>query len=181
MLKKSHWASRVPGQAWTSLVYLAFLFPSATASAQSMGSDPLASGLKGEWVGSGEYEGNRLDLTRDWTLELWDQFLRADMRVTMPNGASFSGLTYWKVVGEDEYQVVWMDAMGRMQPLAVTRDPESGIWASEFLDEYVEGGPEQRRWEFELTGSESYVERLFRQTAEGWEKLTEWSFTRSGS
>ncbi len=44
---------------------------------------------------------------------------------------------------------------------------------------HQEGGSEERRWEFEIRGSESYSERLLTRTADGWELLTEWVFERA--
>jgi hypothetical protein len=64
--------------------------------------------------------------------------------------------------------------MGRMQALRASRDPDRGIVWSEYLDELAERGPEQRRWELELLGEDSYAERLFVRGGEGWRLLTEW-------
>lgn len=168
------------------LALCVLVFASASiesASAQGLATDPFASHLTGEWMGRGVYEGNELSLTRSWTLELGGQFLRADMGVTMPNGASFGGLTYWKMTDAGGYEVAWLDGMGRMQTLRANRDPESGLVSTDFLDELAEGGPESRRWEFESTGPDSYVERLFRRSGDDLELLTEWRFERvpSGS
>lgn len=149
-----------------------------SASAQGLAGDPFASHVRGEWIGHGVYDGNELSLTRSWTLELGGQFLRADMAVSMPNGASFGGLTYWKMSQAGGYEVVWLDGTGRMQTLHAVRDPESGLVSSDFVDDLAEDGPESRRWEFERTGLDSYVERLFRKRGDGWALLTEWRFER---
>jgi hypothetical protein len=69
---------------------------SGVASAQDTRPGPFEGALVGEWEGEGVYEGNRLSLTRSWTVELGGHLLKADMRVAMPNGASFGALTYWK-------------------------------------------------------------------------------------
>lgn len=151
------------------------------ASAQGMADDPFGTALVGEWEGEGVYEGNTLSLTRSWSLELWDQFLRGDMQVTMANGASFGALTFWKPVGDGAYEALWMDGTGRMQNLQALRDPTSGLISTNFLDEFTQGPPEQRRWEFEVTGENTYVERLYAQDDGGWELLTEFRFRRVGS
>ena len=146
--------------------------------AQGMDSDPFASQVTGEWIGRGVYDGNELSLTRSWTIELSGQFLRAGMAVSMPNDASFGGLTYWKVLEVGTYEVVWLDGMGRMQTLHAVRNPESGLVSADFVDELAVDGPESRRWEFESRGQNSYAERLFRRRGDGWELLTEWTFER---
>ena len=140
--------------------------------------DPFASHLLGEWSGSGMYEGNRLVLTRSWTLELGSMFLRADMAVSMANGASFGALMYWKRTGQGGYEIVWLDGLGRMQRLRAETDPQSSVVRSEYMDEFAERGPEMRRWEYERTGPGSYVERLLRLRNGKWELLTEWTFNR---
>ena len=158
---------------------LSCLAAAMPAAAQDLRDDPFASHVTGEWTGIGIYDGNELSLTRSWTLELGDQFLRADMGVSMPNGATFGALTYWKATGEGSYEVIWMDATGRMQPFAATRDPASGVVRSDFVDALAEGGAEPRRWEFEATGQDAYVERLFRRNGNSLELLTEWTFKRA--
>ena len=149
------------------------------AISQSLVDDAFAAHIQGDWSGSGMYEGTRLDLTRSWTLELGGQFLRADMAVSMPNGASFGALMYWRASAAGEYEVVWLDGMGRMQSLLARADPASRVVATEYLDDLAEGGPEERRWEYERTGPDTYIERLFRREGTAWELLTEWSFSRT--
>ena len=141
--------------------------------------DPFAVHLLGEWSGSGVYDGNRLDLTRSWALDLGGRFLRADMGVDMPNGVPFSALMYWKISSPGRYEVVWMDGIGRMQALEARVDVESGLVATEYVDDLAEEGPERRRWEYERTGPDSYVERLFRLVRDRRELLAEWTFTRA--
>ena len=121
---------------------------------------------------------NTLTLGRSWTLELGNQFLKADMRVGMPNGASFGALQYWQKSAEDVYSVVWMDGLGRSQRLEVTRDPASGILSTTYLDELAEGGPEWRTWEFEAFGADSYQERLYEVGPQGRTLVTVFSFER---
>jgi hypothetical protein len=149
------------------------------AAAQDLTADPFVAEVIGEWEGEGEYDGNRLSLTRSWTLELGDRFLRADMRVGMPNGASFGALMYFRSAGAGVYDIIWMDGLGRRQSLRATRDPESGIVSTSYLDDLAEGGPEWRTWELEATGVDSYVERLYQETAEGRVLLTVFSFERA--
>ena len=149
---------------------------------QGLVTDPFVTQVVGEWQGRGEYDGNSLKLTRSWTLELQDQFLRAEMRVGMPNGFSFGALMYWSWVAPDVYEIVWMDGLGRRQALRATRDPDSGLVSTTYLDELAEDGPEWRTWEFESLGPNAYVERLFKVVTEGRELLTTFSFDRaSGS
>ncbi len=148
------------------------------AKAQGLSADPFVAQVAGEWLGRGEYDGNALTLTRSWTLELQGQFLRADMRVGMPNGFSFGALMYWSWVAPNVYEIVWMDGTGRRQSLRATRDPDSGLVSTTYLDELAEDGPEWRTWEFESLGPNSYVERLFKVVAEGRELLTVFSFDR---
>ena len=97
---------------WRTFTVAAVVLSSLCAShaaplaAQSMAEDKLANHLVGEWEGQGNYEGNTLYVTRAWTLELWNGFMRGDMRVTMDSGSSFAALTYWKPTGAGEYTVV---------------------------------------------------------------------------
>jgi len=149
-------------------------------AAQDMEADPFAASLIGEWSGQGLYQGNELALARTWSLELGGQFLKGDMAVSMPNGASFGALTYWIKTGPETYVVTWMDGTGRMQRLEALLDPASGVVTSEYTDEQAENGPEERRWEFAIDDPDAYAERLFRQTADGWELLAEWTFERTG-
>ncbi len=161
-----------------AVVALALGVSPRPAATQSLTSDALASHLLGEWRGTGIYDGNELALTRSWTLELGGAFLQAEMGVSMPNGATFGAVTYWKPTGPGEYEVVWLDGMGRMQTLHMVRDPDSGLVSSDYVDELAEGGPEDRRWEYEPMGADAYVERLFRRAGDEWELLTEWAFSR---
>jgi hypothetical protein len=163
----------------TGALALSCLAAATPCAAQGLAEDPFASHITGEWTGIGVYDGNELSLTRSWTLELGDQFLRADMGVAMPNGATFGAVTYWKPTGEGGYEVIWMDATGRMQTFSATRDPASGVVRSDFVDNLVEGGAEPRRWEFEAIGSDAYVERLFRRNRNILELLPEWTFRRA--
>jgi len=152
-----------------------------TLAAQDLDRDAFAVHVLGEWTGTGVYDGNTLSLTRVWTLELGARFLRADMRVAMPDGASFGAVMYWKTADNGVYEVVWMDGTGRRQELHAVRDADTGLVWSNYLDQLAEDGPEWRRWEFLGTGPESYVERLFAQSPSGWALLTEFSFERRSS
>ncbi|MDH3222757.1 MAG: hypothetical protein OEO23_03505 [Gemmatimonadota bacterium] len=148
------------------------------AASQGLGDDAFANQVIGEWLGSGEYDGNRLTVTRTWTLELGDHFIRADLRVAMPNGRSFGALMYWRAVSTGVYDVVWMDGLGRSQPMRATRDPDSGVVSATYLDEFAEDGPEWRTWEFESIGPARYEERLYRLLPDGRELLTRFSLER---
>ena len=171
---------RIPAK--TSLLLAALLIgTSHQAAAQGMAEDDFARHLVGEWEGQGEYQGNTLSVTRAWTLELWDNFMKGDMRVTMASGSSFAALTYWKPSGEGQYTVAWMDASGRFQVLEATKDPETSAVMSEYLDEQVEGGPQVRRWEFRPTGHNTYSEFVYAKDGDEWMLLTEWQFKRVGS
>lgn len=75
---------------------VAVLGVSVPAASQTAASDPLTADLLGSWIGEGVYEGNRLDLKREWSLALGGQFLSVEMGVLMPNGASFNSLAYWR-------------------------------------------------------------------------------------
>ena len=105
-----------------------------------------------------------------------DRFLRADMRVEMPNGFTFGATMFWRPTAEGVYDVVWLDGMGRCQDLRATRDPASGRVSSTYLDELAEDGPEWRTWEFESLGPDAYVERIFRVGPDGRQELTAFSF-----
>lgn len=147
--------------------------------AQEPNTDTFVDQLLGEWHGSGEYQGNTLTLTRSWELVLRERFLRADMKVSMPNGFTFGALMYWKLTDGNVYDIVWMDGTGRQQVLRGTHDAVSGSVSATYLDEYAENGPEWRTWEFRMTGPDSYVERLYKLGTEGREELTVFRFTRS--
>ena len=71
-----------------------------------------------------------------------------------------------------------MDGTGRRQSLRATRDPDSGLVSTTYLDELAEHGPEWRTWEFESLGPNSYVERLFKVVADRRELLTVFLFDR---
>ena len=96
----------------------------------------------------------------------------------MPNGLSFGAVMYWELVATNLYHVLWMDGTGRQQELRATRDSVSGVVSATFLDEFAEGGPEWRTWEFESLGLDAYVERLYKVDTDGREELTVFSFTR---
>ena len=145
---------------------------------RGLASDPFVAALLGEWEGAGVYDGSPLSLTRVWTLELGGQFLKADMRVSMVNGASFGALTYWRPDARGGYEVRWMDGMGRAQTLEVLPGPEPTSAFAIYLDALTEDGVQWRRWDFELTGADGYVERLYRREGEGWVLLTEFTFRR---
>ncbi len=171
-----------PGSTATALLGVVALTMASgsEAVAQGLSDDPFTRQVVGEWQGRGEYDGNTLTLSRSWTLELQGRFLRADMRVGMPNGSSFGALLYWRLLDADLYDVRWMDGTGRSQALRVTRDPETGIVSTTFLDELAEDGPEWRTWEFESRGRDSYVERLYRELPDGRQLLTVFTFDRTG-
>jgi hypothetical protein len=149
-----------------------------TGQGVALEADPFAVHLLGEWSGSGLYEGNRLDLTRSWGLDLAGRFLRVDMGVEMPSGASFGSLMYWKSSAPGRYEVIWMDGVGRMQSLEARVDAQAGLVTTEYVDDFAEGSPERRRWEYQRTGSDSYDERLFRLVGDQSELLAEWTFAR---
>lgn len=65
-----------------------------------------------------------------------------------------------------------------MQRLRAETEPQSPVVRSEYIDDLAEGGPETRRWEYQRTDLDSYVERLFRLSEGEWELLTEWMFNR---
>ena len=148
------------------------------AAAQTTAEGGIVETLLGRWTGSGVYDGNELNLTRRWTLELRDQFVRADMRVQMPNGSSFGALMYWQPVDAGIYDVQWMDGVGRNQKLRVSARPDSRAYSTIYLDLFAEAGPEWREWEFEAMDPGRYVERLYRIRPDGRELLTEFSFER---
>ena len=74
--------------------------PFESSEAQNLASDTFVVQVRGDWDGTGVYEGNTLNLSRSWELVLGDQFLCADMRVGMPNGFSFGAVMYWKLVAD---------------------------------------------------------------------------------
>jgi len=162
------------------LIVMSALATPTPGHAQAHESDALVSHLVGAWSGSGVYDGNRLELTRVWSLELGGEFLRADMGVSMPNGATFGALMYWKSAGDGRFEIVWMDGIGRMQSLSALTDAASGVVSTEYVDEFAEDGPEVRRWEYQRSGPDAYIERLNRKVGSEWELLTEWTFRRIG-
>ena len=175
-MKRHHrsWGALLP----SCLVLAVMGLQPQAGQAQDPPAGPFVTQVLGEWQGHGDYQGNSLALSRIWTIELGGQFLRADMRVAMPNGASFSAMMYWKRIAPDVYEIVWLDGIGRLQMLQALRDPESGLVSTTFLDEFAENGPEWRTWEFESLGEDSYAERLYRVHASGQELLTVFSFER---
>ncbi len=113
---------------WRPLVALLLIIAAPAFSQDTP--PPFARALLGDWEGSGEYEGGELQLSRSWTLELRDRFLRADMHVSMANGATFGALMYWKPTTPGSYQVVWLDGAGRMQLLDAAWDEASATMSS---------------------------------------------------
>lgn len=134
--------------------------------------------LIGQWQGSGTYDGNELELLRDWQTDLAGQFVRADMRVKMPDGASFRSLAYWRRADEDYYRVVWMDEIGRMQNIDARVEAGSGDVSLTYRDEYAEGGPAWRRWVFRQQHLDRYSESIYALTDDGWERLAVFEFRR---
>ncbi len=145
---------------------------------RSMASDPFTETVGGLWHGVGDYQGARLTLSRGWELILGGAVLRAEMGVTMANGASFDALTLWRATGPDRYSVIWMDAAGRSQTLEARREPDGQV-TSVFLDEMAEGGPAWRRWTFAPVGKDAYTETLSRLTGDHEEVETVFRFERS--
>ena len=170
--------SMASGIAACVLILLVGAVSPVRGQAPGLDGDEFASHLVGNWSGSGLYDGNRLELTRSWSLELGSKFLKADMAVSMPNGASFGALMYWKSAGQGSYEVIWLDGTGRMQRLQAESDAQSSVVRAEYVDEFTERGPETRRWEYVRTGPDSYVERLLRLSDGEWALLTEWTFSR---
>ncbi len=161
---------------WRPLVALLLIIAAPAFSQDDL--PPFASTLLGDWEGSGEYEGGELQLSRSWTLELRDRFLRADMRVSMANGATFGALMYWKRTAPGTYEVVWMDGSGRMELLDAAWDEASATMSSAYTDTLAGPQPQERVWEFALLGPDTYVERIYRLDAGAREPLAEFRFTR---
>ena len=160
-------------------ILVALLVPLGAAS-QSTATDSVLTPLLGDWRGEGTYEGDRLSLTRGWTAELGGTFVKADMQVTMASGARFGAIMFWKVVGDGAYRAIWMDGTGRVQELDLALTPGVGVRA-EYLDRGTGSTPEWRRWEFDTTGPDTYVERLFAYREGRWDPLASFSFERVSS
>lgn len=163
---------------WSALALAVVAWSATPVYGQQLSNDPLVTHLMGEWQGEGVYQGNRLGLSRNWSLELGEQFLRGDMRVSMADGSTFGALVFWKIASPGTYELLWLDGTGRMQRLDATRDPTTGVVSTTYLDRQAEGGPQWRKWEFLANGPDSYSERVLGESSDGWELLTEFSFRR---
>lgn len=175
-----HWFSRSFLPILLIPVLLLAAIPNA-GRAQTLADDAFAQKLLGNWTGEGSYDGNILELRREWTLELGDHFLRADMRVLMPNGVTFRSLSYWKKAAENEFEITRMDETGRSRSMSATRNPENGDVALEFVDDFAEGGPARRRSIYRFVDDDHYVEQLLGESSEGWQRIAEFSFRRNPS
>ena len=51
----------------------------------------------------------------------------------MREEVSFGALTFWKVVEDGLFEVMWLDGTGRMQSLDATRDAETGAVRTIFV------------------------------------------------
>ena len=142
--------------------------------------DPFAAGLAGKWDGVGEYDGNELQLTRSWEIDLGGHFLRGDMRVLMPNGASFRALTYWRKVDPARCGVTWMDESGRHQTLAGLVSNNGREIEIQHLEAGPAGPPGWRRTVYTVLSRDSYRERIYGMQGNDWVQLAEFRFRRVG-
>jgi hypothetical protein len=161
-----------------TLILLAIVAAPLPSIAQSAQDDPLAKALTGRWSGQGTYDGNTLELTRTWTLELGGQFLLADMGVQMPNGGSFRIIAYWKPESDGLYRVLMLDELGRSTTVQGLREPSTGDIVLHMIDEDPDTGPAWRRSIYRVTGPNTYEELLFGATPNGWTPLAHFRFER---
>lgn len=138
-------------------------------------------GLVGTWDGVGNVFGNDVTLERTWSWELADQFLRANMRVTMANGLQFRVLTYWSPPVDGTYPMVWMDEMGRCRSLEGIGDASRKEVIFHQIEEGYGEPPAWRRIVYRVLGPDAYVEQLFAEGENGWTPIGEFTFTRRES
>lgn len=148
------------------------------AQSQAWADDFFASAVVGTWKGAGIVYGNEVQLEREWSFDLAGTFLRADMRVTMANGAGFRVLSFWRPEADDRYAVTWMDELGQSLALDASADAEGRKVTTHYLDATGGSEPRWRRLVFRITGENSYVEIMHTETREGWEQIAEFWFER---
>ena len=171
---------RLPVLLLSTLVLGAWPMALQTAmAAQTAKDDPLAEFFVGQWAGQGVYDGNVLQLSRVWSLDLNGQFLVGDMGVEMPNGASFRSLSYWKPEGDGVYSVVMLDEIGRVANRQALRESGTGDVVMHMVDDLADDGPAWRRTVYRFTGRDTYEELLYGVTPDGWTRLARFAFTRS--
>jgi hypothetical protein len=146
-------------------------------AAESGRAIPDPSRWVGTWEAIGRYDSNELHLWRSWRPELGGEFLRADMRVDMPNGFTFRSLAFWHSSAEG-YDVVLMDEGGRFDPLRAVPDSSAGTLVIEFEDDSGDG-PTRKRWIYRAQGTDAYTESLQGWNGGAWETLAEFDFHRT--
>lgn len=146
------------------------------SSPRSLGSPPFDA-LTGEWSGTGQFDGSEADLTRTWTRELDGEAVTSRLAVTMANGGSFLALVLFQRAGPDNYRAAWLDDAGRFQEVDATWDSGSGVVSARYIDRRSESGA-WHRWEFQITGPASYVERVYRLEDAGPKLVSTFSFAR---
>lgn len=147
--------------------------------APSLLESPFTKQIVGEWVGTGEYDGNAMTLERSWTPDLADHFLRADMRVVMSNGAMFRSLSFWQVSTAGKFRITWMDETGKTQQYEGLWDEEANGLTVQYLDSGPDGSSGWRRLVFRFTGPGSYDELILDESDGDWKQVAEFNFRRS--
>lgn len=142
--------------------------------------DFFARGVAGTWHGTGVVYGNPVTLTREWTLDLAGQFLRADMHVEMGGGFGFRALAYWSLSGPGTYRVVWMDEIGVTQEVEALGDPEARTVTTLYLETDADENPGWRRIVYRLDGPDRYVETMHVLEGDEWRQVAEFVFERDG-
>lgn len=138
--------------------------------------------VSGSWTGTGSVYGNEVRLTREWSLDLKGQFLRADMKVEMGSMGSFRALAFWRIDATDRYAVTCMDEIGQkttFDAIGYAEAKEVRVYSPETTDD--SDTPEWRRTVYRVVGDDEYHELMFRETSEGWEQIADFRFTREKS
>ena len=144
--------------------------------------DPLTARVRGEWEGSGEVYGKKVQVKRRWGPVLKGQFLEAEMKVFQEGKEedSFPALAFWKPLGGGAYEVVWMDASGSLNLHQATSDQKGESWALVWMEKQ-QGIGQQQRLIIAFKDKNSYTEELQTEQDGNWKSMGLFTLKRTRS
>ncbi|WP_405284518.1 hypothetical protein V3331_02895 [Gaopeijia maritima] len=141
-------------------------------------SSPPFGGLMGEWRGVGVLDGGELRLHRVWTRELGENAISARLTASAEDGRSFEVITLYHRTGPERFRAIWTDGGSPTEEVDVVLDARSGLYSAQYMDRRADGRAGWRRWELQMTGRDSFEERVYRLDERAPVLLTRFSFTR---
>lgn len=152
----------------------------AARPASAQADADFADAILGTWTGEGMVTGAEVTLDRVWTAELGGSFLRAEMVVHMANDFSFGALTYWRQSPTEAWDIHWMDEAGQTREFRGTWDRATRTLTTHYLEDTADEAPGWRRIRYRIVDGDHYDELLDVETSDGWTRIGEFRFTRTG-